>query len=70
MRQTVQNKIINLTSLAKNSVSNSTAKSSNRMENDNLSKSIRTEKDAKIFREELSIAFNLAKELESGKTPN
>ncbi|MDG5493240.1 hypothetical protein [Psychroserpens sp. SPM9] len=62
MRQTVQNKITNLKALAKGSVSNSIAKSSNRMVNDNLSKSIRTERDAKVFRKELSIAFNLAKE--------
>lgn len=62
MRQTVQNKITNLKALAKGSISNSIAKSSNRIVNDNLSKSIRTEKDAKVFRKELSIAFNLAKE--------
>jgi hypothetical protein len=62
MRQTVQNKITTLKALAKGSVSNSIAKSSNRMVNDNLSKSIRTERDAKVFRKELSIAFNLAKE--------
>jgi hypothetical protein len=62
MIQTVQNKITNLKALAKGSVTNSIAKSSNRMVNDNLSKSIRTERDAKIFRKELSIAFKLAKE--------
>lgn len=62
MRQTVQNKITNLKALAKGSVSNSIAKSSNRIVNDNLSKSIRTERDAKIFRKELSIAIKLAKE--------
>lgn len=62
MRQTVQNKITNLKALAKGSISNSIAKSSNRIVNDNLSKSIRTERDAKVFRKELSIAFNLAKE--------
>jgi hypothetical protein len=62
MRQTVQNKISNLKALAKGSVSNSIAKSSNRMVNDNLSKSIRTERDAKVFRKELSIAIKLAKE--------
>ncbi|MCK6608088.1 hypothetical protein [Flavobacterium sp.] len=62
MRQTVQNKITNLKALAKGSVSNSIAKSSNRMVNDNLSKSIRTERDAKVFRKELSIAIKLAKE--------
>lgn len=62
MRQTVQNKITNLKALAKDSVSNSIAKSSNRMINDNLSKSIRTERDAKVFRKELSIAIRLAKE--------
>lgn len=62
MRQTVQNKITDLKALAKGSVSNSIAKSSNRIINDNLSKSIRSEKDAKVFRKELSIAFKLAKE--------
>jgi hypothetical protein len=62
MRQTVQNKITNLKALAKGSVSNSIAKSSNRIVNDNLSKSIRTERDAKVFRKELSIAIKLAKE--------
>lgn len=62
MKQTVQNKITDLKALAKGSVSNSTAKSSNRIINDNLSKSIRSEKDAKVFRKELSIAFKLAKE--------
>lgn len=62
MRQTVQNKITNLKALAKDNVSNSIAKSSNRMINDNLSKSIRTERDAKVFRKELSIAIKLAKE--------
>ena len=62
MRQTVQNKITNLKALAKGSVSNSITKSSNRMVNDNLSKSIRTERDAKVFRKELSIAIKLAKE--------
>lgn len=55
MRQTVQNKITNLKALAKGSVSNSITKSSNRMVNDNLSKSIRTERDAKVFKKELSI---------------
>lgn len=62
MRQTVQNKITNLKALAKGSASNSIAKSSNRIVNDNLSKSIRTERDAKVFRKELSIAIKLAKE--------
>lgn len=62
MRQTVKNKIINLKALAKGSVSNPIAKSSKRMINDNLSKSIRTERDAKVFRKELSVAFSLAKE--------
>lgn len=62
MRQTVKNKITNLKALAKGSISNSIAKRSNRIVNDNLSKSIRTERDAKIFRKELSIAFKLAKE--------
>lgn len=62
MKQTVQNKISNLKALAKGSVSNSIAKSSNRMVNDNLSKAIRTERDAKVFRKELSIAIKLAKE--------
>jgi catabolite regulation protein CreA len=62
MRQTVQNKITNIKTLAKSSASNSIAKSSNRIVNDNLSKSIRTENDAKVFRKELSIAFKLAKE--------
>lgn len=61
MRQTVQNKITNLKTLAKASVSNSIAKSSHRIVNDNLSKSIRSEKDAKVFRKELSVAFKLAK---------
>lgn len=61
MRQTVQNKITNLKALAKSSISNSIAKSSNKMVNDNLSKSIRTEKDARVFRKELSVAFKLAK---------
>jgi hypothetical protein len=62
MRQTVQNKITSLKALAKGSASNSIAKSSNRIVNDNLSKSIRTERDAKVFRKELSIAIKLAKE--------
>ncbi|MDG4715510.1 MULTISPECIES: hypothetical protein [Winogradskyella] len=62
MRQTVQNKITNLKALAKGSVSNSVAKSSSRIVNDNLSKAIRSERDAKVFRKELTIAFKLAKE--------
>lgn len=62
MRQTVQNKITNLKALAKGSVSNSATKSSSRIVNDNLSKAIRSERDAKIFRKELTIAFKLAKE--------
>ncbi|MBB4119765.1 hypothetical protein GGR32_002071 [Mesonia hippocampi] len=62
MRQTVQNKITNLKALAKDSVSNSVAKSSSRIVNDNLSKAIRSERDAKVFRKELTIAFKLAKE--------
>ncbi|MEE4000833.1 hypothetical protein V1T75_10825 [Tenacibaculum sp. FZY0031] len=62
MRQTVQNKITNLKALAKGSTSNSIAKSSSRMVNDNLSKAIRSERDAKVFRKELTIAFKLAKE--------
>lgn len=32
------------------------------MVNDNLSKAIRNERDAKVFRKELNIAFKLAKE--------
>ena len=62
MRQTIQNKITNLKALAKGSVSNSVAKSSSRIVNDNLSKAIRSERDAKVFRKELTIAFKLAKE--------
>lgn len=62
MRQSVKNKMTSLKALAKVSASNSNAKSSKRMVNDNLSKAIRNEKDAKVFRKDLSIAFNLAKE--------
>jgi hypothetical protein len=62
MRQIVQNKITSLKALAKGSVSNSIAKSSSRIVNDNLSKAIRSERDAKVFRKELTIAFKLAKE--------
>ena len=62
MRQTVQNKITKLKSLAKGTASVSVAKSSSRMVNDNLSKAIRNERDAKVFRKELTIAFKLAKE--------
>ncbi|HEX9600833.1 MAG TPA: hypothetical protein VF985_05035 [Mariniflexile sp.] len=62
MKQTVQNKITNLKAIAKSSASISIAKSSSRMVNDNLSKSIRSERDAKIFRKELTVAFKLAKE--------
>ena len=62
MRPSLQNKINSLKTLAKHTTPNSMAKSSTKMVNDNLSKSIRTERDAKIFRKELSMAFKLAKE--------
>ena len=61
MRQSVKNKTTTLKALAKVRDSNANAKSSNITVNDNLSKAIRTEKDAKVFRKDLSIAFNLVK---------
>lgn len=62
MKQSVQNKINNLKKRAKTGpVSDTASKSSSRIINDNLSRSIRTEKDANVFRKELSMAFKLAK---------
>ena len=62
MRQTIQNKITNLKALAKSSAYKAITKSSTPSISDNLSKSIRSDRDAKIFRKELDIAFKLAKE--------
>lgn len=63
MKQAVKHKINALKALAKGGVSkNIMLKSSSRIVNDNLSKAIRNERDAEIFRKELSIAFKLAKE--------
>lgn len=64
MKYAVQNKINELKILAKESIdSNTVTKNPSRIVNDNLSKSIRNERDAKIFRKELNIAFELTKDL-------
>lgn len=64
MRDVVQHKINSLKAIASKGEdkSSTVVKNSSRIVNDNLSKSIRNEKDAKVFRKELSIAFKLAKE--------